>query len=48
MDLGFERTMSTSTKSLMDLGLEDQGAKVVFATDEFFVQIKRIPSSSLC
>ena len=32
----------------MDLGLEDQGAKVVFATDEFFVQIKRIPSSSLC
>ena len=36
MEFGFERAMPTPTKSLRDLGLEDRGAKVVFATDEFF------------
>ena len=36
MEFCFESAMWTATKSLRNLGLEDQGATVVFGTDEFF------------
>ena len=36
MDFGFERKVITPANYLMDLALLNRGAKVVFATDEFF------------
>ena len=36
MELNFDRKVVTPQRGLKDLAIEGQGAKVVFATDEFF------------